>query len=64
MYFVFLKFLEICFIKNVVVLKFDNGIFFKEIFIQIKNGEILLEDILFIEVVFYLEKWEWYILNN
>lgn len=63
-YLVLLKPSEIRFTKNVVASKFDNGIPLKETFTQIKNGEILLEDIPLIEVVFYPEKWEWYTLNN
>lgn len=63
-YLVLLKPSEIRFTKNLLASKFDNGIPLLETFTQIKNGEILLEDIPPIEVVFYPEKWEWYTLNN
>lgn len=63
-YLVLLKPSEIRFTKNLLPSKFDNGIPLAETFTQIKNGEILLEDIPLIEVVFYPEKWEWYTLNN
>ena len=63
-YLVLLKPSEIRFTKNLLASKFDNGIPLLETFTQIKNGEILLEDIPLIEVVFYPEKWEWYTLNN
>lgn len=63
-YLVLLKPSEIRFTKNKLASKFDNGIPLLETFTQIKNGEILLEDIPLIEVVFYPEKWEWYTLNN
>lgn len=63
-YLVLLKPSEIRFTKNILASKFDNGIPLVETFTQIKNGEILLEDIPLIEVVFYPEKWEWYTLNN
>lgn len=63
-YLVLLKPSEIRFTKNVLASKFDNGIPLLETFTQLKNGEILLEDIPLIEVVFYPEKWEWYTLNN
>lgn len=63
-YVVLLKPSEIRFTKNLLASKFDNGIPLVETFTQIKNGEILLEDIPLIEVVFYPEKWEWYTLNN
>ena len=63
-YLVLLKPSEIRFTKNLIASKFDNGIPLVETFTQIKNGEILVEDIPVIEVVFYPEKWEWYTLNN
>ena len=63
-YLVLLKPSEIRFTKNLLPPKFDNGIPLKETFTQIKNGEILLEDIPLMEVVFYRERWEWYTLNN
>lgn len=63
-YLVLLKPSEIRFTKNVLASKFDNGIPLLETFTQLKNEEILLEDIPLIEVVFYPEKWEWYTFNN
>ena len=63
-YLVLLKPSEIRFTKNLLAAKFDNGIPLVETFTQIKNGEILVEDIPLIEVVFYQEKWEWYTQNN
>lgn len=63
-YLVLLRPSEIRFTKNLLSPKFDNGIPLLETFAQIKNGEILLEDVPLIEVVFYREKWEWYTLNN
>ena len=63
-YLVLLKPSEIRFTKNLLPSKFDNGIPLVETFTQLKNGEILVEDIPLIDVVFYSEKWEWYTLNN
>lgn len=63
-YMVLLKPSEIRFTKNLLASEFDNGIPLSETFTQIKNGEILLEDVPAIEVVFYPEKWEWFTLNN
>lgn len=63
-YLVLLKPSEIRFTKNLIASRFDNGIPLLETFTQIKNGEILIEDIPLIEVVFFAEKWEWYTLNN
>ena len=63
-YVVLLKPSEIRFTQNVLASKFDNGIPLLETFTQLKNGEILPEDIPLIEVVFYSEQWEWYTRNN
>lgn len=45
-YMVLLKPSEIRFTKNLLASEFDNGIPLSETFTQIKNGEILLEDVL------------------
>ncbi|EDO46833.1 predicted protein [Nematostella vectensis] len=63
-YFVLLKPSEIRFTTNIVGRMFDNGLPLTETLAQLVNGEILLEDIPKIEVVWYQEKWEWYTLNN
>ena len=57
-YVVLLKPSEICFTTNFVKERFDNNIALKETLTQLQKGEILVDDIPFIEVIWYQEKWE------
>ncbi|XP_031558443.1 uncharacterized protein LOC116294895 [Actinia tenebrosa] len=63
-YVVLLKPSEIRFTTKYVKERFDNSIPLKETLTQLQKGEILIDDIPFIDVIWYQEKWEWYTLNN
>lgn len=63
-YVVLLKPSEIRFTTNYLKERFDNNIPLTETLTQLQKGEILVDDIPFIEVIWYQEKWEWYTLNN
>jgi hypothetical protein len=63
-YVVLLKPSEIRFTTNFVRERFDNNILLTETLTQLQNGEVFVDDIPFIEVIWYQEKWEWYTVNN
>lgn len=63
-YRVLLKPIDICFNKKLLPSSFDDGIPVRETLQQLANGEILLEDLPIIDVVWCQKKWVWYTLNN
>ena len=63
-YQVVLKPKDIKFTKNRIPSRFDNGTHLKDLLEDIKSGKILCKDISAAEVVWDMDRWEWYTLSN